>query len=48
MLVVNDVRPLVAIQVFSLKTFENALALAKIAESRDPKLQEAITIFAEV
>ncbi len=48
MLVVNDLKPLIAIQVFSIGRYEEALALAKSPVSRDPKLQKAITTFAEV
>ncbi len=48
MLVVNDMKPLIAIQVFSLKKYDDALALAKSPEARDPKIQEAIDAFKEV
>jgi hypothetical protein len=48
MLVVNDLKPLIEIQVFSLKKYDDALVLAKSPETRDPKIQEAMATFMEV
>lgn len=48
MLVADDLKPLIAIQIFSIEKYEDALALAKAPDIRDPKIQAAITSFAEV
>ncbi len=46
--VVGDMRYFIDIQVFSISTFEEALALARTEEERDAALKEGIGIFSEV
>ncbi len=48
MVVAGDIKPLIDIQIFSLKKFDDALDLAKVETERSPKLQEAMKTFDEV
>jgi len=48
LLIINGISALTNIQIFSLKTFDDAWKLAAVHEKREPEIKESIELFSEI